>query len=227
MYSMLEKVDFHVSLPEGMIYLPTSTWHARHFPDIGGWSSRRDSQPATCKPCQIMLVVFCDTPPKINMKPEKKGKKVWFRWFSFSNRWFSGSILIFQGFGWTWEGQNKLAQKWYTSTTFGVITFRCQGKPEYIFGIIWVVNVRWLFKSGCIIAQVICNENLLDPGLCLGVTFCLRNCIDVLFGGWFGVLGHASKLHKITESLRATPKTPTPVESVLLLSYWFNTPGKS
>ena len=70
---------------------------------------------------------------------------------------------------------------------------------------------------------MICNENLLDPGLSihlfLGVTFCLRNCIDVLFVGWFGALGHASKLHKITETLRATPKTPTPVESVLLLSY--------
>ena len=138
MYSLLEKVDFHcyVSLPEGMIYLPTSTWHARHFPDIGGWSSRRDSQPATCKPCQIMLVVFCGTPPKINMKPEKKGlvqmiflfKQVVFRFhLNFPGRTWT--------FGWTWKGQNKFAQKWYTSTTFGVITFRCQGKPEYIFGL--------------------------------------------------------------------------------------------
>ena len=43
-------------------------------------------------------------PLKINMEPKMKVWKGYFHLFSFSNRWFSGSMLIFQGVeGFCWR----------------------------------------------------------------------------------------------------------------------------
>ena len=50
--------------------------------------------------CEMWLLVMKNshkrslTPPKTNMEPKKWG---FGRWSSFSNRWFSGSMLVFRG----------------------------------------------------------------------------------------------------------------------------------
>ena len=74
-----------------------SSWHVQNRPDppnrAGQSVVSRDPPRKTSSEVLFSSWVQYDTPPAQltwNLKME-----VWFRWFSFSNRWFSGSMWVF------------------------------------------------------------------------------------------------------------------------------------
>ena len=120
-HTKLRPVDLLIVFPGNGVFLtvspPNSPWFCRwppvafpqnimlakttlsHQPRFFSWGdAKRLVNPNHPKPRDEKISIhnrLLDTPPKTNGWNPKM--KVWFRWFSFSNEWFSGSMFVFWG----------------------------------------------------------------------------------------------------------------------------------